>query len=590
MYPIIDFGDQHSCLIVNDKGESNGNGNLYCWGSNEYGELGLDLNPIMTGVWNKKTPQLVRELVYYEVKHVSGGKHHTCAIVGADNTLYCWGRNNKGQLGLGDTDDRYKPTLVESLKDKNAVQVFAYDDWTCVMLYHGEVLCWGDNDNNQVYYGGDSQVTEPTENKNVTEKVGKIEHGDGLVSTGKDKGDVQWDIDFSNIEVDVTYDNNKVNLAVKFGVARGKVDIVYFMVLQHNCYYYDQVSNDTIYEISKLYHDCNDDIGVVTLGVNTSNMVFGDDNVWNNDTTTLSFCLRADMIDLSTGYDGSIFFTESQISIKFDMKASFDTSRNSDGSSSILQIEGAHDATNDEETNELGEELTKLYDVTTCMCDESNHDCIDQSTELALRLGEPFYFCIDPIDNDVEVFDVTSIDVFQDNAVKDSPVKDGAIDVSTHTEVFYDSNGGARVKSSLAKIFFKNEMQTPITITGAAQVDVKESEKSRRTRDNDSTTLSRKLSASTVDLNSASNFEYTIAIVKEEYDPNSDNDDDDEVVMAGTVGDRWQDFDWENFKWEDFLADDNWIWIVIGACSFVLFFVLLIVFCKKSSKDKKGKK
>lgn len=586
MYPIINFGEQHSCLIAsNNINGDESDGKLYCWGSNEYGELGLNLEPSTTGIWNKKTPQLVTELSFYIVKHVSCGKHHSCAIVGNDNALYCWGRNNKGQLGLGDTDNRYKPTLVDSLKNEDAAQVFAYDDWTCVLLQDWSVLCWGDNENNQIYYGADSQVNKPTENKNVTE-IGKTEHGDGLVSTGKDIGDVQWDIDFSNIEVDLSYDNNdnEVNLAIKFGVARGKLDIVYFMILQHNCYYYDQVSNDTIYEISKLYYDCNDDIGVITLGVNTTNMLQESDNnnVWNDDTTTLSFCLRADMIDKSTGYDGSIFFIDSIISIKFDMKAEFDSSRNSD--SGVMEIQGVTDTTNNEESNEIGEPLSTSYDVTTCMCDgeENDSSCIE-SSQLALRLDEPFYFCINPVDKEVQVFDVTSLDVYQDNMVKDSPVKNSMIDESTYTEVIYDSNGGARVKSTLAHVFFENEIQAPITITGAAQVDVKESEKSRRARDND--TASRKLNVN-VDLNSDSNFEYTIALVKEEYDPEEVNDD--EVGMSEVISDRWQDFDWEDFKWEDLLADDNWIWIVIGACAFVLFFVLLIVVCKKS-KDKKGK-
>ena len=31
--------------------------------------------------------------------------------------VYSWGRGEDGQLGLGDTNDQYKPVLVDALKD-----------------------------------------------------------------------------------------------------------------------------------------------------------------------------------------------------------------------------------------------------------------------------------------------------------------------------------------------------------------------------------------------------------------------------------------------------------------------------------------
>ncbi len=39
------------------------------------------------------------------------GAHHTCALlVGGD--VKCWGRNDRGQLGTGDTSDRYSPASL----------------------------------------------------------------------------------------------------------------------------------------------------------------------------------------------------------------------------------------------------------------------------------------------------------------------------------------------------------------------------------------------------------------------------------------------------------------------------------------------
>jgi len=41
--------------------------------------------------------------------------NHTFVL--AENGIYCWGRNESGELGLGDTDNRYKPTLLSKLNN-----------------------------------------------------------------------------------------------------------------------------------------------------------------------------------------------------------------------------------------------------------------------------------------------------------------------------------------------------------------------------------------------------------------------------------------------------------------------------------------
>lgn len=46
---------------------------------------------------------------------------HSFAVT-ADGEVYAWGRNEKGQLGIGHAMDRKTPTLVEGLKDKFIVQ------------------------------------------------------------------------------------------------------------------------------------------------------------------------------------------------------------------------------------------------------------------------------------------------------------------------------------------------------------------------------------------------------------------------------------------------------------------------------------
>jgi hypothetical protein len=45
------------------------------------------------------------------VKNIATGGEHSLAIR-TDGTLWAWGSNDVGQLGLHDTTDRYSPTLV----------------------------------------------------------------------------------------------------------------------------------------------------------------------------------------------------------------------------------------------------------------------------------------------------------------------------------------------------------------------------------------------------------------------------------------------------------------------------------------------
>ncbi|KAF6141502.1 hypothetical protein GIB67_037336 [Kingdonia uniflora] len=50
------------------------------------------------------------------VKQISSGTYHT-AVMTSRGRVYTWGKGANGQLGLGDTDDRNCPTLVEALRD-----------------------------------------------------------------------------------------------------------------------------------------------------------------------------------------------------------------------------------------------------------------------------------------------------------------------------------------------------------------------------------------------------------------------------------------------------------------------------------------
>jgi alpha-tubulin suppressor-like RCC1 family protein len=96
----IDSGYNHTCAIASDN-------QAYCWGSDEYGQIGNGANTgnqvspvavVTSGVLAGKTILSISAATGYS----SPPTGHTCAIA-SDNLAYCWGRNFDGQIGNGIT-------------------------------------------------------------------------------------------------------------------------------------------------------------------------------------------------------------------------------------------------------------------------------------------------------------------------------------------------------------------------------------------------------------------------------------------------------------------------------------------------------
>lgn len=91
------FCGKQCSFYINDKHQ------LFAWGLNNHGQLGIGSK------FDQSNPVRVKELDPYEgdyVVEVSGGEHHSIART-KDGLVYCWGRNDEGQLGLGDTYGDY---------------------------------------------------------------------------------------------------------------------------------------------------------------------------------------------------------------------------------------------------------------------------------------------------------------------------------------------------------------------------------------------------------------------------------------------------------------------------------------------------
>ena len=88
------------------------------------------------------------------------GWDHTCVLFD-DGTVTCWGSNAHGQLGIGSTTTigdqpaEMGDSLVQVAlpSGRTATQITAGDGFTCALLDNSEVACWGKNDKGQMGIG-----------------------------------------------------------------------------------------------------------------------------------------------------------------------------------------------------------------------------------------------------------------------------------------------------------------------------------------------------------------------------------------------------------------------------------------------------
>jgi hypothetical protein len=137
-------------------------GGWKCWGFNGGGQLGVgdtnDRGRSKAGL-GAALPEVDFGPGLVALDVVAGGKHNCARLVGGQ--VKCWGDNEYGQLGLGDTfsrgGDRNQmgaalPTV--DLGGRLAVQLALGFEHSCARLDDGTVKCWGQNNRGQLGLGG----------------------------------------------------------------------------------------------------------------------------------------------------------------------------------------------------------------------------------------------------------------------------------------------------------------------------------------------------------------------------------------------------------------------------------------------------
>jgi len=131
-------------------------GSLWAWGSNKYGELGLG------DAKGRLIPTRVGRASNWTAVACSGV--HSLALK-TNGSLWAWGMNNHGQLGLGDTTQRHTPKRVGVARGWTAIacgSYYANGDHNLALREDGSLWAWGGNGAGQLGLGDTKSRHVPT--------------------------------------------------------------------------------------------------------------------------------------------------------------------------------------------------------------------------------------------------------------------------------------------------------------------------------------------------------------------------------------------------------------------------------------------
>lgn len=136
-FTAISTGQRHSCALSEA-------GRVYCWGANDDGQLG-------DGTTMPSARLIEVRGLGANVSTISLGLFHSCAIA-RNGRVRCWGANERGQLGIGTTEESSRIETVSGLSG-NVRKLAAGDKHTCALDRNGRAFCWGYNLSGQLGIG-----------------------------------------------------------------------------------------------------------------------------------------------------------------------------------------------------------------------------------------------------------------------------------------------------------------------------------------------------------------------------------------------------------------------------------------------------
>jgi alpha-tubulin suppressor-like RCC1 family protein len=151
----VDGGKYFSLALRND-------GTVWAWGENYYGQLGIHSNNDHTVPYQVHGPDNVGYLT--DVVDIAGGHNHTLALK-SDGTVYAWGGNGQGQLGIGSNHDHTVPYQVHGPGNvgflTDIIDVDAGANFSLALRNDGTVWAWGEGSQGQLGINSFNDHTVP---------------------------------------------------------------------------------------------------------------------------------------------------------------------------------------------------------------------------------------------------------------------------------------------------------------------------------------------------------------------------------------------------------------------------------------------
>jgi len=137
-------GGSHTLAIIRD-------GELWAWGNNASGQLGDGTTA------GRSTPVRIG---YPDAnwRHVSAGWNHTAAIK-VDGSLWAWGNNENGELGIGNSQPSHYPVRIGY--DNDWAYVSAGEQHTVALRRNGALYAWGSPWAGRLGFSANAIVTAP---------------------------------------------------------------------------------------------------------------------------------------------------------------------------------------------------------------------------------------------------------------------------------------------------------------------------------------------------------------------------------------------------------------------------------------------
>jgi len=138
-------------------------GQLWSWGANNNGQLGIGNTTYYS------SPKQIGALTSWTSISTSGNTY-TAIAVQSNNTLWAWGNNGTGQLGLGNLTNYSSPKQIGALTNWNSTPGYinTTNSSSFAIKTDGALYAWGENNNGQLGLGNTTRYSSPKQVGSLT--------------------------------------------------------------------------------------------------------------------------------------------------------------------------------------------------------------------------------------------------------------------------------------------------------------------------------------------------------------------------------------------------------------------------------------